>query len=146
MDRACHGLDHTTVIHQQKFKLIENMFTGEFDIEVKGRKRSLKWGTLSFALFCESEGIELNEIKQRLEDPKPFTQINLIHSAAVAHCRINKKEIDFSIDQVSEWIDEIGEHVLAELIVKAMKARLEKNLKAPVKTGRKKVSGDGMKQ
>ena len=121
------------------------MFTGEFDIDVQGKKRTLRFGMLSFSLFCESEGIDIPLMAERLQNPKPFTQINLIYAAAIAHCRINKIESDFTLDDVSTWIDEVGNVKLAELILKSMQTYLEKNQKAPVKTGQKKLSGDGQK-
>lgn len=121
------------------------MFTGEFSIKTKGGKRTLKFGTLSFALFSEAEGIDLREISERISNPKPYTQINLIHSAAVAYCKINKKDPDFDLAEVSAWIDEVGEAPLADLIVQAMRTHVEKNRPAPIKAGQKRVGG-GKKQ
>lgn len=122
------------------------MFTGEFSIKPKSGKRALKFGTLSFALFCEAEGIDLPGISERLQNPRPFTQLNLIHSAAVAHCRINRTEVDFTLDDVSTWIDDVGEAVLAELILKAVRTHVEKNLKAPAGSGQKRSGGGGKRR
>lgn len=105
------------------------MFSGEIVIHVKGADRTLKFGTLSSALFCEAEGIKLKEMGHRISNPEPYSQINLIHTAAVAFCRINKKDVDFSLDDVTEWIDEVGEDRLAAMILEAMKVDFEKKSK-----------------
>lgn len=109
------------------------MFTGEITIEVQGAKRNLKFGTLSFGLFCEAEGIELNEMINRLKAPRPFTQLNLIHSAAVASCRINKTDPGFCIEDVSVWIDEVGEEVISDMLTQAIRTYSEKKTAAQKK-------------
>lgn len=105
------------------------MFTGEIVINVKGAERTLKFGTLSSALFCEAEGIKLKEMGARITNPEPYSQINLIHSAAVAYCKISKVEIDFTKEEVTEWIDEVGEDILATRILEAMKVDFDKKSK-----------------
>lgn len=97
------------------------MFNGEVKITAQGKERVLKFGTWSTALFCESEKIPLKQMNERLMNPGPFTQINLVHSAAVAYCDLNKMEVDFKLQDVSIWIDEVGETEMAEKIVDAMK-------------------------
>lgn len=111
------------------------MFTGQFDIEVGGKKRTLRFGTLCFAMFCEAEGIEFSGMIDRMVKPKPFSFINLFHSAAVAHCRINKIEPDFSIEDVSEWIDECGPELM-EHFNKIMVAPRQKKTREKAKSGK----------
>lgn len=112
------------------------MFTGEFTIEAKGKKRHLKFGTLCFAMFCEAEGIEFSGMIDRMVKPKPFSFIHLFHSAAVAHCRINKVEPDFSIEDVSEWIDECGPELMEHFNKIMVAPRPQKKTKAKEKGGK----------
>lgn len=92
-----------------------SVFTGDFSLKIAGKQRHFKFGTLAYALFCEAEGVKLTEFGERMSDPKPFTMFNLFHSAAVAHSRINKKEIDFTLEDVTVWFDEAGTELMSIL-------------------------------
>jgi hypothetical protein len=117
------------------------MLRGEYSVTVGGKERHFKLCTLSDNLFCQYEGIKLSEYLPRLQNPQAFTQLNLIHSQAVAYARIHKEAIDFTLDDVSVWVDEVGEEVFTENIVKIASIQIEKNLKAPQETGQQPGNG-----
>jgi hypothetical protein len=111
------------------------MLRGEYTVTACGKERHFKLCTLSDNLFCQYEKIKLSEYGKRLHEPEPFTQLNLIYSQAVAYAQINKQSIDFTLVDVSLWVDEVGENVFAEHISRIAEAQLEKNMKAPQETG-----------
>lgn len=113
------------------------MFKGEVKITVFKKERGLKFGTLSFGLFCEAEGIKLSEVEDRIKNPGHFTEINLMYAAAVAYCKIYGIEIDFTKEQVSAWIDEVGSSVIANKMLDALKSPSKKN------TSQKKAEKSG---
>jgi hypothetical protein len=111
------------------------MLRGEYSLTIGGKERHFKLCTLSDSIFCQNEGIKLSEYQNRLLNPHGFTQLNLIYSQAVAHARIKKEPIDFTIEDVSLWMDEVGEGAFSDKIVAIAEVQLEKNQKAPQETG-----------
>jgi hypothetical protein len=112
---------------------------GEYTLTVGGKERHFKLGTLSDNIFCQLENIKLSEYRNRLLNAQAFTQLNFVYSQALAYCRINKIEVDFTVEDVSVWIDEVGENAFSEKMVELSQEYAEKNLKAP-ETGQ---SGNG---
>lgn len=117
------------------------MLRGEYTLTIGGKERHFKLCTLSDNLFCQYENIKLSEYVDRINNPIAFTQVNLIYSQAAAYAKINKQSIDFTVEDVSVWLDEIGEEGFSEQMMKIAKAQIEKNQKAPQETGR---DGNGM--
>lgn len=118
------------------------MLRGEYTLTAGGKDRHFKLCTLSDNLFCQYEGVKLSEYLERIKNPLGFTQLNLIYSQAVAYARINKQPIDFTVDDVSVWIDEVGEAVFEEKLqaiakaqIENIEADIEKNRPAPQVTG-----------
>lgn len=116
------------------------MLRGEYTLIAGGKERHFKLCTLSDNLFCQYEKIKLSEYLERVNNPIGFTQLNLVYSQAVAYSRINKIPQDFTLDEVSVWMDELGEDIFAEKITEIAKAQISKNQKAPQETGQ---SGNG---
>lgn len=117
------------------------MLRGEYTLTAGGKERHFKLCTLSDNLFCQWEKVKLSEMIERVKDPQPFTQLNLIYSQAVAYAKINKITQDFTLEDVSVWIDELGEDVFIEKITEIAKAQTEKNRQAPQEPG---LPGNGM--
>jgi hypothetical protein len=119
-----------------------NMYKGQFQFEVSGVKRGFKFGTLSNALFCQTEGIKPKDIQDRILNDDAFIDIDYSYYAALAYCQINKIEVDFSKADVSCWIDEIGVTRLGEMLQEAFKSYLPKNVNPPT-TGEQQMNGHG---
>jgi hypothetical protein len=123
------------------------MLRGEYSLTAGGKERHFKLCTLSDNLFCQYEGVKLSEYLERIRNPIAFTQLNLIYSQAVAYAKINKQPIDFTIEDVSVWIDEVGEggfedklQAIAKAQIENIDAEIKKNRPAPQVTGQ---SGNG---
>jgi hypothetical protein len=117
------------------------MLRGEYSVTVGGKERHFKMCLLAENLFSQYEGIKLSEHRERLLNPIHFTQVHLILSHAMAYAKINKLPTDFTEVDVCEWIDEVGEDVFIEKIMKIADAQLGKNVPAPEETGRQPGSG-----
>jgi hypothetical protein len=107
------------------------MLRGEYTVTAGGKERHFKLCTLSDNIFCQQENIKLSEYVGRLKEPLPFTQVHLIYSQAIAYARINRVAIDFTIEDVTVWLDEVGESVFVEKITQIAEVQLEKNQTAP---------------
>lgn len=118
------------------------MYKGLFKFEINGKERGFKFGTLSNAIFCKTEGVKPLEIQKRIIEGDPFIDIDYAYYAAVAYCQINKQDVDFSKDDVACWIDEIGVDRLAEMLLESFKTYMPKNVQPP-KTGASQMNGDG---
>ena len=103
---------------------------GVVELDLSTGKRTLRFGTLSNSIFCELEGIKLRDLSERLNTPEPFSVINFMYSAALAHCRLNKVEPDFTRDDVAGWMDEYSEEYIADMMMKSYEVYLG-NVQAP---------------
>lgn len=93
---------------------------GLVKLTVDGKERFLKIGTLSSAIFCELEKINVADIGFRLQNAQPFTMIHFLYAGASAYRQLSKQDIDFSVADVSEWIDQMGEGELVTHIVESV--------------------------
>jgi hypothetical protein len=108
---------------------------GLVEIELSTGKRTLRFGTLAFNIFCKLEGIKLKELDERIKNPEAFTQVNFIYSAALAQCRLQKIEPDFSENEVACWLDEVGEDKIAEMVEQSFHGYESKNVQTPATPG-----------
>lgn len=104
---------------------------GLVKLTVDGKERFLKIGTLSSAIFCELEKINVTDIGLRLQAQQPFTMIHFLYAGASAYCQLSKQEPDFTIADVSEWIDQMGEGELVAHIVASVNTYQGKNAVTP---------------
>lgn len=118
------------------------MYKGLFKFEIAGKERGFKFGTLSNALFCQTEGIKPHEIAERIENDDPMIDIDYCYYAALAYCKLNKVEADFDKEEVSCWIDEIGKPKLSEMFLEAFRTFIPKNVQPPSK-GETQMNGTG---
>lgn len=120
---------------------------GIFEFEIGGQKRGFKFGTYAFSVACEKEGdIDLNTLFKRCGFPykagkdkdgkdimqadkaKMKTILHLFFGAASHYAEDNDLTIDFKVSTVSNWMDELGETRLMEMIHEAFFQHIPKNL------------------
>lgn len=122
---------------------------GIFEFEVSGQKRGFKFGTYAFSVACEKEGdIDLNALFKRCgfpykddkgnskaDKPKLKSLLHLFYGAAVHFAEDHEKPIDFKVSTVSNWMDEIGQEKLMDLINDAFFQYIPKNSTSPAEIG-----------
>lgn len=84
-----------------------NEYKGIVKINILGKDRCFKFGTMQAAIFCKHLGCKLNEMPQLLDGNDIDAQITWYWSAAVAYARLYKNE-EPSKDEVAAWIDTYG--------------------------------------
>lgn len=89
---------------------------GIIEKELGGKKRYLHFGN-EMLMLLEDDGIALSKLNELLRDKLASTVHKCIHHAALAYCRLNRKEPDFDKVDVSNWIDELGGTVEALNII-----------------------------
>jgi hypothetical protein len=115
---------------------------GIFEFEVEGKKVGFKFGTYAFSIACEKEGdIDLNTLFKRCgfvykdEKGKPKSDkakmksiLHLFYGAAIHYAEDFDQPTNFKVSTVSNWMDEIGEVKLMEIIQKSFFTYEPKNL------------------
>ena len=99
---------------------------GIVELELESGPVKLKFGTLSFGIFCQMEGIKLHQMQTRLMAPEGFTQINFVYAAAAAYLQLQNEKVPYRVADVAEWIDEVGEERIAVLMAESLAAWEEK--------------------
>lgn len=99
---------------------------GIVELQLESGPVKLKFGTLSFGIFCQMEGIKLHQMQGRLMVPEGFTQINFVYAAAAAYLQLRKEKVPYAPADVAEWIDEVGEERIAVLMAESLAAWEEK--------------------
>lgn len=106
---------------------------GIFEFEVQGKKVGFKFGTYALSVACEKEGdVDLNTLfkrcgfiytdekgKPKADKAKPKSVLNLFYGGALHYAEDFNQPADFKVSTVANWMDEIGEAKLMEVITKA---------------------------
>lgn len=63
----------------------------------------------------------MKEMAERLSNPTPLTAINCMYAAAKAYNVSKKEPVNFTPEEVADWIDELGIDKAFEMIFNSMK-------------------------
>lgn len=103
---------------------------GIYEFEIEGQKHGFKFGTYAFSVACEKEGdIDLNTLfkrcgfiykdkdgKAKADPAKMKSLLHLFYGAAVHYAEDNDQPAGFKVSTVSNWMDELGQEKLMEMI------------------------------
>ena len=81
-----------------------------FELKLNNKTIQLKWGTWAMREFCKAKNITIDKYFEFLGSNQYDLDniVILIHTGYKSACISNKQEIDFTEDDVCNWIDEIG--------------------------------------
>lgn len=81
-----------------------------FELKLNNNIIQLKWGTWSMREFCKLKNITIDKYFEVLGGNQYDLDVivNLIYIGYKSACISNKKEIEYTEDDVCDWIDEIG--------------------------------------
>ena len=87
-----------------------------FELRLNNNNIQLKWGTWAMREFCNERNITIDKYFEVLGNNKFDLDIivKLIHIGYKSACISNKQEIEFTENDVCDWIDEIGSIFQAE--------------------------------
>lgn len=94
-------------------------YKGIVSLEIFGKKRGFKFGTMQAALFCKAMGCKLPEMATLLDGSDIEAQIVWYWSAATAYARLFKED-EPSKDEVAAWIDTYGYAAMEQQASEAM--------------------------
>jgi hypothetical protein len=81
-----------------------------FELRINNKTIQLKWGTWSMWEFCKAKEITIDKYFEVLGNNQYDLDniVKLIHIGYKSACMTNKQEIEFTEDDVCDWIDDIG--------------------------------------
>jgi hypothetical protein len=81
-----------------------------FELKLNNTTIQLKWGTWSMREFCKSKDITIDKYFEFLGSNQYDLDniVKLIHIGYKSACITNKQSIEFTEDDVCDWVDEIG--------------------------------------
>src|SRR5690606_36412024 len=80
------------------------------EFQFEGQKGGLKFGNQAVRLIMEMRGIRsLMDLMREMSDPGniPFV-LDMLYCSAVSYAASNKIKVDFTKEDVADWMDEIG--------------------------------------
>lgn len=89
---------------------------GEYDLKIGRKKYLLKFGTNSTAIFCEEKEIGFQDFQDRMSNMSIMDLRDFIWAAAVAGCHTKQKEVDFDRMDVGDWIDDMADDELEQIL------------------------------
>lgn len=78
------------------------------EIEVSGKKRGFKFGMLAIGLMMQRREITFPEFLDKLGKTDILFTIDLLHAAAESWHKSKNLPVDFTAEDVADWMDEIG--------------------------------------
>lgn len=81
-----------------------------YELKLNNKTINLKWGTWAMREFCDSKGIETNELFELLGAKilDLDTIIKLFYAGYKSACNSEKKPIEYTENDVCDWLDELG--------------------------------------
>jgi len=101
-------------------------------MEVDGKTVGFRFNMLAFAKTCELEGCDLTELYVRLglekgENTNLISLNNFFFAAAINYAEGKNLPIDFTKQDVSDWLDIYGIEKSMEMMTEAFKSPQIKN-------------------
>jgi hypothetical protein len=110
-------------------------YKGIVKVEVFGKTRGFKFGTMQAALFCKQMKCKLPDMAALLDGNDLEAQIVWYWSAAVSYARLAKDQ-EPSMDEVAAWIDTYG--------YAAMEAKASDAMLTPKEEALTPATGEGL--
>jgi hypothetical protein len=117
---------------------------GIFEFKIGEVERGFKFGTYAVSVACEKENCTVDELFRRIGvgakskeqiRVNPMTLLSFFYGAAVHYAESKRKEIDFKVVDVSDWLDEIGAEQTQKILLEGVSVYLPKNFQPPQTEG-----------
>lgn len=91
-----------------------NSLSGYVEKELGGKVRGIKFGINAWAIFCDLQKCKLSEVGDRMQAASGFR--DLVYSGLAANCRSKKIDLDFDQYDVGDWMDDLKESDIEEIM------------------------------
>lgn len=110
---------------------------GIHEFEFEGKTRGFLFNFVTLGILEERENTPIDDIIQRFskgsKSPKLKLVLSFFHAAAINYADEKGRQIDFTLNDVSEWVQFIGFDKATGLMSNALKSTTPKNSK-PLQT------------
>lgn len=122
-----------------------------FEVEIEGVKRGFRFNMLAIGKACRIEQCDINELFNRvigeyeydalgnriavIRHPDVESMINFFHAAAINYHEGKSQEVNFTVQDVSDWLDHLGLERTSKMMAEALKTAKSKNQEAPIESG-----------
>lgn len=97
---------------------------GIIEFEVQGKQRGLKFSHYGLLIAARKDDCKISEFFNRvLVEKEVLSYMYLLYGCAVAYTESKGRKVDFTVEDMNDWIAEIG--------VDRMKDYIQEGLKAP---------------
>ena len=95
---------------------MSNSFRGFVEIEIGGKKRPLKFNMNALSSLSDRHNIPLSVISKFDSDTMTLSHIRtLVWAGLVEGYRVSGLGVDFTIEDVGEWVDDAGIAVVSQI-------------------------------
>lgn len=99
--------------------------SGYINIEIGGKPRGLKFGLNAWIEFNKLTGLDVSDLQDAFIGIKGMGSIRaLVYAGLKCVCDIKGEALDFNEAQVGEWLDEMSQESIAEIINAVMDSQL----------------------
>lgn len=122
-----------------------------FEIEIEGKTVGFRFNMLAIGKACKLESCDVTELFSRItgevesdeqgnvvkvvRQPDIEAVLNFFFAAAVNYTEGNKQKVDFTAQDVSDWLDFLGLETAMRMIRENLTTTKSKNMEAPVNLG-----------
>ena len=104
---------------------------GPYEFEFEGKTRGFLFNFLTLGIFEENCDTPLDEVLERFgknsKKPKITIVLKYFHAAAVNYSQEKGRPIDFTLNDVSEWVQYVGFDKCATLMASGLTITTPKN-------------------
>lgn len=112
---------------------------GVFEFEVGEPKKTVgfKFGMMALGIAEQKQGKSIREILETMKAGKADVMmlLHVMYGAACQYYENKKIDVDLSVDEVSDWIEDIGLEEMQRVIVEGLYQYVPKNSNSLAKTG-----------
>lgn len=108
------------------------MVRNTYETELNGKKIGFKCGTLAIAIACREAKVKsTDELFKLMAEGDMVVALALFYGSASQYAISKKMPIDFTMDDVSDWLEELGEEESTKITTSMLESFIPKNLTAP---------------
>ena len=112
------------------------MIRNTIEVEVGGKKIGFRTGMLAISAACTAAGCRTTEeLFQRITSIDLIATLALYYGAAYEYADKNKLPKDFTMSDVGDWLDDLGEEKANEIAAKMLESYTPKNSNPPEQPG-----------
>ena len=106
------------------------------EFEIQGKQRGFRNDNYALLVASRKDGCLMSEILNRVNENDSLAFMHLMYGLAVSYHEFYSRTVDFRVNDMDEWISELGPDKVRELFISLFrKPEQPKNSESPKETG-----------